>query len=112
MQNEKRLIDANALMEVIKFEHDCIMQDPEVGKNMKWCEAVCNHRVTEAIERSPTVDAVEVVHGRWKKQVEDGMYWYECSECGGEVPKTRYKHDWYSACCPNCGAKMDGDGNA
>ncbi len=59
----------------------------------------------------PTVDAVEVVHGKWAKQVEDGMYWYECSECGGEVPKTRYKHDWYSNYCPNCGAKMDGDGN-
>ena len=61
MENEIRLIDANALLQTIKFEHDRIMQDPEVSKNMKWCEAVCNHRVTEAIERSPTVDAVPVV---------------------------------------------------
>ena len=55
--------------------------------------------------------AVEVVHGSWVKQVEDDCYWYECSECAGVVPRTRHGHDWYSDYCPNCGAKMDGDGN-
>ena len=57
------------------------------------------------------VDAVEVVHGEWVKQEEEYCYWYECSECAGVVPRTRYGHDWYSDYCPNCGAKMDGDGN-
>lgn len=53
-----------------------------------------------------------VVHGEWTKQVEDDHYWYECSECGGVVPRTRYGNDWYSDYCPNCGADMrDGDGN-
>ena len=46
-----------------------------------------------------TVDAVEVVHGRWKQT---GMHLlpYECSVCGSkEEGRTNY--------CPNCGARMD-----
>ncbi len=57
-----RLIDADALLEVLKTEHDYIMQDPEVGKPMKWREAVCFHRALKAIENAPTIDAVPV---RW-----------------------------------------------
>ena len=57
----------------------------------------------KAIENAPTVDAVEVVHGRW---VEHRPNVYECTAC----------HTWYGnyggceewAYCPNCGAKMDG----
>ncbi len=55
------------------------------------------------IDNIPTVDAVEVVHGRW---VEHMPNVYECTAC----------HTWYGnygGCdewgyCPNCGAKMDG----
>ena len=61
MTSEKRLIDANALMEEIKKEHDYIMQDPEVSNQIKWREAVCFHRAWDAIQKAPTVDAVEVV---------------------------------------------------
>lgn len=127
----KRLIDANVLIETIKFEHDRIMQDPEIGNNMKWCEAVCNHRATEAIERSPTVDAVEVPckigdsvwgikiynHGREaKKGVVHNMYFGEdmrlciCVKnvCRGEWGKNVFatKEEAEAAL-----AKMDGDGN-
>ena len=52
-----------------------------------------------------TVDAVEVVHGRWRFCGSDR--WndaYVCSECG----KMAMDDSNY---CPNCGAKMDGDGN-
>lgn len=49
---------------------------------------------------------VERAEGFWKKEVEDGMYWYVCSECGSEVPRTRYKSDLFSAFCPHCGAVM------
>ena len=79
MENEKRLIDANALL-------------AKMRRTSRY------FAIKFDIEEAPTVDAVPVVHGQWKKQVEDGMYWYVCSECGGEVPKTRY-----------CGAKMDGE---
>jgi rubrerythrin len=55
------------------------------------------------------VDAVEVVHGRWieKEYVDEpygGYYLFHCSECG--IPNARERNY-----CPNCGAKMDGDGN-
>ena len=50
------------------------------------------------------VDAVEVVHGRWEQARYTEAPLYICSECG----KPEYKQHNY---CPNCGAKMDGDGN-
>lgn len=65
----------------------------------------------------PAADVAPVVHGMWEGV--DSSYWrwtpsggvsvshitYRCGRCGrGTVVKTSY--------CPNCGAKMDGDGNA
>ena len=100
MANEKRLIDANALSNTI----------PGISKDMKRPGAVeltCLLMIAEA----PTVDAVEVVHGRWNEKqelipgCEDDVDTYcMCSICGAiEIGKTNY--------CHNCGAKMDGDGN-
>ena len=65
------------------------------------------------IDTIPTVDAVEVVHGRWEKQEPDehGNRKPKCSVCG------EYHLAWWSDyihCnyCPNCGADMRyGDGN-
>lgn len=54
------LISRSALLEELKEQHDYIMQDPEVGKTMKWCEAVCFHRTVEAVESAPAVDAETV----------------------------------------------------
>lgn len=51
------LISRKALLESLKEQHDYIMQDPEVSKNMKWCEAVCFHRTVETAEAAPAVDA-------------------------------------------------------
>lgn len=48
-----------------------------------------------------------VPHTYWKKEIEDGMYWYACSNCGEPVPKTRWKTDLFSNFCPHCGARMD-----
>jgi hypothetical protein len=64
-----------------------------------------------------TVDAVEVVHGRWKYDSYNMRYY--CSECD-EEPCKRSKifldgstltEEFLTDYCPNCGAKMDGDGN-
>ena len=90
MTNEKRLIDVNALL----AEYDRVHVG-EPGKARKL------------IEDAPTVDAVEVVHGRWEYRMVDPDYRYykhECSICGFDG------EDFYRY-CPNCGAKMDGDGN-
>lgn len=51
----------------------------------------------------PTVDTVEVVHGRWIIS-SDGYYPY-CSECK-EEPESGKMTNY----CPSCGAAMDGGG--
>lgn len=91
MANEKRLIDANALIE--QFD-DC---------NFK------GFVLKRLIEMQPTVDAVEVVHGRWINWGKSGTPTYEnygtCSVCH-EDAEICTEHRNY---CPNCGAKMRGD---
>ena len=62
----------------------------------------------EDISKAPTVDAVEVVHGRWINTEEKPHLFYRCSECGDKWSYGVMLHCKY---CPNCGAKMDGDGN-
>ena len=99
MANEKRLIYADALeMEIERCR--------EVCRRIKSTFTIRD--VITCIKIAPTVDAVEVVHGRWEKSnipqekfccsVCGGACWYYDYE--GEVAKSRY--------CPNCGAKMDG----
>ena len=96
MENEKRLIDANALLEK---EHWIIRSD---GTRVFVIHA-------EDVDDAPTVDAVEVVHGRW---IEEPFVWIDrmeainriCSVCGWKnVLKNNY--------CPNCGAHMMDGGN-
>ena len=93
-----RLIDANALWaDVMMLPHNGDM--------------ISSEEVEQTIKNAPTVDAVEVVHGWWMPQYDrcwiDGQRWktgYHCSACMGfNKVKSHY--------CPNCGAKMDGDGN-
>ena len=110
MANEKRLIDANALEKDMRAYADN--------------KAYCGHielangilKAVGRIDEAPTVDAVEVVHGRWIPLEYDGYadgnpVWdlWECSECQGEHSGDE---DTLTPYCPNCGAKMDGDGNA
>ena len=117
MQCQKRLKKAEQEMKVV---------------TMLGCKAVPMYGVIEFIETRPTVDAVEVVHGRWELTAHEehsNFRWNvtaECSEClhnKGEIyagffsgfPKDlardvvldcakSVKLDNY---CPNCGAKMD-----
>lgn len=60
------------------------------------------------IKAAPTIDAVPVRHGRWKKEsgYVCGDYQFFCSFCGEEFWESGYwpKRAKY---CPNCGAKMD-----
>ncbi len=88
MANEVRLIDAYALLEVLKEEHDRVMQDPEISKAVKWGEAVINYRVLKAIEDSHTVDAVEVVRCedcRRFKCADDGIFYCYRNKLGPGV---------------------------
>ena len=111
MATEKRYIDANA----IPWEEYYV---PDPDSNAQWDYKKELSVTKPVIDQMPTADAVEVVHGRWRKYTDDRfngydnagriryrkVYSYECSNCGRNVAvKSNY--------CPNCGAKMDGDGN-
>ena len=106
MANEKRLIYANALMDafrsymVERYDREkCVSEE-----NCKTCENSCLWR--RIVSVAPTVDAVEVVHGRWEKASQT-MPIYKCSVCG-ERNLFRNGDNVLSNYCPNCGAKMDG----
>ena len=102
MANEKRLIDANAL--------DSVLEDFE-SRHTKSCfviTAKAISKVRQIVYAMRTVDAVEVVHGRWK-------YYHKqnkavCTNCSFE--RDLDVNFGKAVSCPNCGAKMDGDGNA
>lgn len=62
--------------------------------------------VQEMIDDMPIVEAVPVVHGKWKKSripvpVYGGIE-ISCSSCG-RIAAHEYNY------CPHCGARMDGD---
>ena len=99
MTNEKRLIDANALEDDLKCKPIRFLTD--------------KYMMRELIKDAPTVDAVEVVHSQWDTVFYErngtlGSYSHICPECKYIYRDVRFKGHNY---CPNCGAKMDGDGN-
>ena len=52
----------------------------------------------------PSADVAPVRHGRWEKNDDGIMIWWECSEC--------HLNAWYDGdnlydYCPNCGARCD-----
>lgn len=110
MANEKRLIDADAFVEDIKTENMNLYLDGMKGTPRPRSEL---YDIIDRIGEQPTVDAVEVVHGRWvgsgqwnhkpyRMKNKEKWQTYLCSECGHS--NGRKFNDKY---CPNCGAKMD-----
>ena len=93
MENEKRLLDAKDVKELITGLSE-----------LPWEE-----EVDFLVDSLPTVDAVEVVHGRWEDFCRGKMC--RCSACKAEFDNTcnEIHEEWYY--CPNCGVKLDGDGN-
>ena len=95
MANEKRLIDANALI----AEYDRV-HIGEPGKARKL------------IEDAPTVDAVPVKRGRWIKESDGGT---RCSVCNKRVRDVTGGLDEPvdlsdMPYCPKCGARMNEEG--
>ena len=86
-----RLIDANALMK-------------NVGK-IPQLRGITYGRMKKAVEETPTIDAVEVVHGRWltSSYIPDTLI---CSVCGKRFDMYHYDQKDMPFCL--CGAKMDG----
>lgn len=95
----RRMIDANALWADI-------MMLPHNG------DMISSEEVEQAIKDAPTVDAVEVVHGRWVFGELDIMGQpVRCSVCGwGSDMVNRamwLQYDGHKF-CGNCGADMRG----
>lgn len=108
-----KYIDREELIRDIISDMALFMGTPDdVQKHDEQC-----NRAISYIESATGADVAPVVHGWWESV--DSSYWrwtpsgavsvshitYRCGRCGrGTVVKTSY--------CPNCGAKMNGDGNA
>ena len=96
--NEKRLIDANRALEIV---HDQRIAHPNAYHLTTYATLI--------LREAPTVDAVEVAHGRWVSVPHKLSR--VCSVCNLDEP---YKFadidaDVYDY-CPYCGAKMDLEG--
>ena len=98
MANEKRLIDANALLDEFLKRYT----ERERNGNLVFAACEIKQDFADMISNVPNVDAVEVVHGRWRCHGDCGVT--ECSVCGWSIEE--YVGDY--AYCPNCGLKMDG----
>lgn len=114
-----RPIDADALK--AKFCNHCDERDckPDATDTVYGCV------IADTIDSMPTIEAELVKHGRWiekppyKDETVKGLeFQIVCSECDEQncslefdenynaIGKTFYKTRY----CPNCGARMDGDG--
>lgn len=118
MATEKRLIIPSELIAEIEI----LYQKHYVRSYDKTVHDIFN-AIRRRIRKCATVDAVEVVHGRWRQKILVGGFaeeWgYVCSECGCTVSdRSNLGIGRYASknqrlnYCPNCGANMmDGDGN-
>ena len=100
--NKKLLIDADAWYEF--YKNRMARLEPYDHYDNGYEDAMDN--VDDWIDAQPTIDAVEVVHGRWER----GIAYFMCSECRKDAPISSLTGKQYKAnYCPNCGAKMDGE---
>lgn len=100
------LISRSALMKRLKTQIKQITPIEE-SRDMFFHDSGVNGAITGAwleAKNAPAVDAVEVVHGKWRKVYvcsDERLWAYRCDKCNAENPRGSYY-------CPNCGAKMDG----
>lgn len=122
-----RLIDADALMKVIR-EHDYPLRSHFNSTD----NGMFTIGVQQAVDEAPTIDAVPVVRGEWRCcedwsesttdcPAECQSAGYVCSACGiglseylseslGEkIYADNFEETPKITFCPNCGAKMDGE---
>ena len=93
MANEKRLIDVNDAVKLLRGK--CVAKYPSTFLVGIFASA-------DEILKMPTVDAKPVVHGRWEPVDHDGSWRVDgCSVCG---KRSEYMYNY----CPYCGSQMDG----
>lgn len=92
-----RLIDADALIGPLKLQMESY---DRIGARER---AIAYSECIREIGEAPTVDAAPVRHGRWLTH-EGVLGVAYCSVCCYELKTNNTNY------CPNCGAKMDGEG--
>ena len=100
MATEKRLIDAKHLAERIRKKDGIVAMSERAGKIFDSCYPILMH----FLEEEPTVDAVEVVHGRWEKAEYHGFL--RCDQCKDVYINEEWLEGGKWNYCHNCGAKM------
>jgi hypothetical protein len=91
-----RLIDADALKKQY-YPFPCAI-------------GVENAVTIRAINEAPTIDAAPVVRGEWVK-CDDYKGWLVCSVCHDCYVDNEWVNGKKWRYCPNCGAKMESEGN-
>lgn len=79
-------IEREAFLSELKERHDYVMQDPEISKTMKWCEAVCFNGTKDILNGIPAADVVAVVRCKDCKRCDgfpcpDNIMPNECGFC-------------------------------
>lgn len=109
-------VDCKLLQEALGIDFATGLKMFNFSRTAEWNPAPLNGQKINTKFRIK--NAVEVVHGRWLK-TKESLGWNEvdCVECSichaswlsDEDDSFDYLEHWHY--CPNCGAKMDGDGN-
>lgn len=94
-----RLIDADALIDLIKERNCSLCRDNDNRHNNWHCRECEYNEVMSNIENAPTIEAEPTKHGRWIDRGKDMCIRWKCSECGR---KDTHIYNY----CPDCGALM------
>lgn len=99
-----RAIDADVLKDVIQ-QHDYLLAD----RLNSIDNGMFTIGIFQAIDEQPTLSPDDVRGvGKWVKNHDEVMWWWECSNCKEKPLISRFGDaEVLSAYCPRCGAKME-----
>lgn len=113
---DKRLIDANALVDKVSLDWGLTHQNQLISATTKLATADAMCKLLGEVAKCQTIDAVEVVHGRWENATVEAYFVPTIEEktkrdfpCCSRCHQIQSIAAWTNPFnyCPNCGAKMD-----
>lgn len=119
MANKQRLIYADPVYEELRKSYEELKNIRETltqHEDIQICngQLVVFQEALMCIKNAPSVDAVEVIHGHWEYGKWEQGHWVKgnercrCSVCHRDFAVDN-QNIWHG--CPQCLAKMDGDGD-